>query len=164
MRDRVVQAAAKLVWNRSSKPTPRLLLPSPERSAHRALEAIRVGVNGGRTWVVDADIASFFDSIQPEVLRSALRSGSAFGDGEAADGVVTGRDLDRGDLDPSRDRDRSGRGDQSVDGDVVLPGLIRRWQQDHRRLAEIIRFADDLVILSPTRNGPRRRSRCLPAY
>src|SRR5664279_5463073 len=49
VRDRVVQAAAQL-----------------------ALEAIRVGVNGGRTWVVDADIASFFDSIPREVLRSAL--------------------------------------------------------------------------------------------
>ncbi len=29
-------------------------------------------VNRGRCWVVDADIASFFDEIRPEVLRAAL--------------------------------------------------------------------------------------------
>lgn len=44
----------------------------PGRSAHQALEAIRVEVNRGRCWVVDADIASFFDSIRLEVLRAAL--------------------------------------------------------------------------------------------
>lgn len=44
----------------------------PGRSAHQALEVIRGEVNRGRVWVVDADIASFFDSIRPEVLREAL--------------------------------------------------------------------------------------------
>ena len=74
VRDRVVQAAAKLVCEPIFEAD--FLDCSygfrPKRSAHQALEAIRVGVNGGRTWVVDADIASFFDSIRPEVLRSAL--------------------------------------------------------------------------------------------
>src|SRR2546421_5528884 len=74
VRDRVAQAAAKLVCEPIFEAD--FLDCSygfrPKRSAHQALEAIRVEVNQGRTWVVDADIASFFDSIPPEVLRSAL--------------------------------------------------------------------------------------------
>ncbi|MGH2688284.1 MAG: reverse transcriptase domain-containing protein [Actinomycetota bacterium] len=65
VRDRVVQTAAVIV-----------LSPIFEadfldcsfgfrraRSAHQALERVSHEVNKGRTWVVDADIRSFFDSI-----------------------------------------------------------------------------------------------------
>lgn len=74
IRDRVVQAAAKAVLEPIFEAD--FLDCSfgfrPGRSAHMALEAIRAEVNRGRVWVVDADIASFFDSIRPEVLRQAL--------------------------------------------------------------------------------------------
>src|SRR6266536_3515739 len=74
VRDRVVQAAAKAVLEPIFEAD--FLDCSfgfrPGRSAHQALEAIRVEVNRGRCWVVDADIASFFDSIRPEVLGAAL--------------------------------------------------------------------------------------------
>jgi RNA-directed DNA polymerase len=74
IRDRVVQAAAKLVLEPIYEAD--FLDCSfgfrPGRSAHQALEVIREEVNRGRVWVVDADIASFFDSIRPDVLRSAL--------------------------------------------------------------------------------------------
>src|SRR6266540_2961654 len=74
VRDRVVQAAAKAVlepiWEADFLDCSFGFRPG--RSAHQALEAIRVEVNRGRCWVVDADIASFFDSIRPEVLGAAL--------------------------------------------------------------------------------------------
>ena len=74
VRDRIVQAAAKLVCEPVFEAD--FLDCSygfrPRRSAHQALDAIRAEVNRGRTWVVDADIASFFDAIRPQVLRSAL--------------------------------------------------------------------------------------------
>src|SRR5262249_54913312 len=74
VRDRIVQAAAKLVLEPIYEAD--FLDCSygfrPKRSAHQALEAIRAGANRGRVWVVDADIASFFDSIRPQVLASAL--------------------------------------------------------------------------------------------
>src|SRR5664280_2188388 len=119
VRDRVVQAAAKLVCEPIFEAD--FLDCSygfrPKRSAQQALEAIRVGVNGGRTWVVDADIASFFDSIPREVLRSALGGADQRpADDEAADGVAAGRGMDRGNPAPSPDRDRPRRGDQSLDG------------------------------------------------
>jgi RNA-directed DNA polymerase len=74
LRDRVVQAAAKVVLEPIFEAD--FLDCSfgfrPRRSAHQALEAIRVEVNRGRCWVVDADIAGFFDEIRPEVLGAAL--------------------------------------------------------------------------------------------
>ena len=74
VRDRVVQAAAKLVCEPLFEAD--FLDCSygfrPKRSAPQALDVIRMEINRGRTWVVDADIASFFDSIPPQVLRSAL--------------------------------------------------------------------------------------------
>jgi group II intron reverse transcriptase/maturase len=63
VRDRVVQAAAKLVLEPVFEADFR---PSsygfrPKRSAHRAVEAVRQAVNRGQNWVVDADIAACFD-------------------------------------------------------------------------------------------------------
>jgi RNA-directed DNA polymerase len=74
VRDRVVQAATKAVLEPIFEAD--FLDCSfgfrPGRSTHMALEFIRGEVNRGRVWVVDADIASFFDSIRPEVLRQSL--------------------------------------------------------------------------------------------
>ena len=85
VRDRVVQAAAKAVLEPIFEAD--FLDCSfgfrPGRSAHQALEAIRVEVNRGRCWVVDADIASFFDSIRPgrkpneQSRKSASQIGSS---------------------------------------------------------------------------------------
>ena len=68
--DRVVQAAAKVVLEpifeadfRDSSYGFR-----PKRSAHQAIEQLRVGVNQGGNWVVDADIEAFFDRIDHGVL------------------------------------------------------------------------------------------------
>jgi len=124
----------------------------PKRSAHQALEAIRVEANRGRTWVVDADIASFFDSIRSEVLRSALEeriSDRRFVKllmGWLRAGVWTGRTL----LYPETGTAQGGVISPLM-ANVVLHRLDRVWQQHHRRLGEIIRYADDLVILCPTK-------------
>lgn len=40
----------------------------PRRSAHQALETIRVTVNSGARWVVDADVRSFFDEIDHDLV------------------------------------------------------------------------------------------------
>ena len=154
VRDRVVQAAAKLVCEPIFEAD--FLDCSygfrPKRSAHEALEAIRVGANGGRTWVVDADIASFFDSIPRDVLRCALQErisdrrmmGLLMGWLRA--GVWTGDTLIHPDTGTAQ-----GGVISPLMANVVLHRLDRQWQQQHTRLGQIVRFADDLVILSPTR-------------
>jgi RNA-directed DNA polymerase len=70
VRDRVVQTACKLVLEPLFEAS---FLPCsygfrPKRSAHQALEAIRVEVNAGANWVVDGDVADFFGSLDHDQL------------------------------------------------------------------------------------------------
>ena len=74
VRDRVVQAAAKVVLEpifeadfRDSSYGFR-----PKRSAHQAVEQVRQGVNRGAGWVVDADIEAFFDRIDHAMLLTLV--------------------------------------------------------------------------------------------
>ena len=68
--DRVVMTAAKIVLEPIFEAD---FLPSsfgfrPKRSAHQALEAVRVAANRGAQWVLDADIKSCFAEIDHEAL------------------------------------------------------------------------------------------------
>jgi RNA-directed DNA polymerase len=70
VRDRVVMAAAKIVLEPIFEAD---FLPSsfgfrPGRSAHDALEAVRVEANRGRNWVLDADLSDCFGSIDHDAL------------------------------------------------------------------------------------------------
>jgi RNA-directed DNA polymerase len=154
IRDRVVQAATKLVLEPIFEAD--FLDCSfgfrPGRSAHQALDAIREEVNRGRVWVVDADIASFFDSIRPDVLRAALEErisdrrvlGLLMGWLRA--GVWTGKTL----IHPETGTPQGGVISPLM-ANAVLHRLDRTWHDQHRRLGVLIRYADDLVILSPTK-------------
>src|SRR5918996_933684 len=64
VRDRVVMAAAKLVLEPVFEAdfAPCSFGFRPKRSAHDAIEAIRVEANRGRDWVLDADIKACFDA------------------------------------------------------------------------------------------------------
>ncbi|MEO5841197.1 MAG: reverse transcriptase domain-containing protein [Acidimicrobiales bacterium] len=44
----------------------------PKRSAHGALEAVRQAANGGRGWVLDADIKACFDNIDHDALMAQV--------------------------------------------------------------------------------------------
>jgi RNA-directed DNA polymerase len=154
IRDRVVQASAKLVLEPIFEAD--FLDCSfgfrPGRSTHQALDVIRTEVNRGRVWVVDADIASFFDSIRPEVLRAALEERISDGRvlgllmGWLRAGVWTGTSL----IHPESGTPQGGVISPLM-ANVVLHRLDRTWQEQHRHLGFLVRFADDLVILSPTK-------------
>ncbi len=70
IRDRVVMAAAKIVLEPIFEAdfSPSSFGFRPKRSAHQALEAVRVAVNRGAVWVLDADIKSCFDEIGHDAL------------------------------------------------------------------------------------------------
>ena len=75
VRDRVVQQALKIVIEPIVEAD---FLPCsfgfrPKRSAHDALQAMRDAVRAGRTWVVDADIESFFDRLDHDLVLECLR-------------------------------------------------------------------------------------------
>lgn len=154
IRDRVVQAALKAVLEPIYEAD--FLDCSfgfrPGRSAHQALEVIRREVNRGRMWVVDADIASFFDSIRPDVLRAALeerisdRRVLALIMGWLRAGVWTGETL----LHPDSGTPQGGVVSPLL-ANVVLHRLDRIWATRYLRLGELVRYADDLVVLCPTK-------------
>jgi RNA-directed DNA polymerase len=154
VRDRVVQAAARAVLEPIFEAD--FLDCSygfrPRRSSQQALETIRMEVNKGRGWVVETDIASFFDTIRWDVLDAALRE--RISDrrvlklirGWLTAGVLVDGSL----LHPEAGTPQGGVASPLL-ANVVLHRLDREWQQHHRRLGVLVRFADDLVVVCATR-------------
>jgi len=146
VRDRVAQAAAKLVLEPIFEAD--FLDCSfgfrPRRSAHQALEAIRAEVNRGRVHVVDADIAAFFDSIPREVIRDAMRTRISdrrvlgLIDGWLRAGIITAEGQL---LDPDTGTPQGGVLSPLL-ANAVLHRLDQAWQPMSIRLGVLVRYAD----------------------
>src|SRR6266542_4132425 len=163
VRDRVVQAAAKVVLEPIFEADFRDCSYGfrPRRSAHQAMGVIRSAVNTGANWVVDADITAFFDQVDPELLMKLMakrvndrRMLKLIRQGLAA-GVVVG-----GEFSPTEQGVPQGSVISPLFANVVLHELDRLWEDRCRGLGQLVRYADDLVILCKTegqaREGLRR--------
>ncbi|PCC72046.1 Group II intron, maturase-specific domain [Nannocystis exedens] len=150
VRDRVVQAATKIVLEPIFEAD--FLACShgfrPKRCAQQAMEVVREAGNQSHVFVVDADIRSFFDNIDQEILIELVKE-------RVSDRRVLKRIrkwLEAGVMENWRIRETLAGTPQ---GGVISPLLAniylhafdRAWEAEGSHLGLLVRYADDLVIM-----------------
>lgn len=150
IRDRVVQAACRLVIDPLFEAD---FLPCSYgfrvgRSAQQAHRLITQTINRGHNWVIDGDIARYFDTIDHGRLRALVRQ-------RVSDrrvlrlvrawlkaGVLTA-----GGHEPTEQGTPQGGVISPLLSNIYLHVLDQHWQQHSAHLGTLVRYADDFVIL-----------------
>jgi len=141
----------------------------PKRSAHQALDSLwnrLMEVHGG--WVLEADISSFFDTLDHKILRSFL-------DQRVRDGVIRkmiDKWLKAGVLEDGQLRRTEGGTPQGgvispLLANIYLHEVLDRWFVEQvlprmRGPAHLIRYADDFVIVFADESDALRVMEVLP--
>jgi group II intron reverse transcriptase/maturase len=167
VKDRVVQMAVYLVLMPIFEADfhPHSYGFRPGRSAHQALETIRATLQTGRTEVVDADLAKYFDTIpHRELMRQVAR--------RVSDGMIL-KLIKAWLRAPILEEEEGGGRSMKANpcgtpqGGVISPLLAKIYLHPLDRAVNdqcgqkyrMVRYADDLVILCPTGQGEEVKER-----
>lgn len=126
----------------------------PGRGAKDALRRVDQLLKAGKVWVVDADLKGYFDSIPQDQLLGAVAEHVS--DGALLD--LLGRMLRQGVMESGQDWQPTDTG--TPQGAVVRPLLANIYLNplDHLMAGmgkEMVRYADDLVVLCETEQEAR---------
>ncbi|MFO7900427.1 MAG: group II intron reverse transcriptase/maturase, partial [Planctomycetota bacterium] len=153
VRDRTVQAALRHVlepiFERDFAETSYGFRPG--RGAKDALRRVDAHLKGGRTWVVDADIRSYFDTIPHGPLMQLIR-------GQVADGRVLAL-IEQFLTQPVLETAAAWTPEAGSPQGAVLSPLLSNIHLDHAMVGagfEMVRYADDFVVLCESRSEAER--------
>lgn len=160
VRDRVVQAAAKLVlepiFEADFAGTPSFGF-RPGLGQHDALAVVDQNSRAGYRWVVDADVERFFDTLDHQQLMTALRR--RISDGEMLRLIyrwLKAGHLDEGSWHDTDEGSPQGSVISPLLGNVYLHAFDRAQQGEKSFVGRLVRFADDFVIQCGTRQHAER--------
>lgn len=127
----------------------------PGRGCRDAVQHVEKLLNEGRTWCVDLDFKSYFDTIAHDRLLAKMRR-------RVADGSVLAlleQSLKAGVMEELNGWQPTETG--TPQGSVISPMLANLYLNDLDHLMaqhgwEIIRYADDLVVLCPSKEEAER--------
>jgi len=157
VRDRIVQQAAKNVIEQIFEM--KFLDCSygfrPNRSTHQAIEQIREKIMQGYTWVCDADISKFFDTVDHEIMIN--RVGEEISDGKVLSLIESW--LKAGVMEEGIKKETM---EGTPQGGVISPLLsniyLHELDKQISTMKEVIlvRYADDFIILCRTKEAAER--------
>lgn len=152
VRDRIVQAAAKIVLEPIFEAD---FLPCsfgfrPRRSAHDALQVLVDESWRGRRWVVETDIANCFEAIPHEKLMQAVQERvSDAGVLKLLRAMLSAGVLSDGSVRRAVTGTPQGGVVSPLLANVYLHRLDRQWQTG--QLGVLVRYADDVIVMCSTR-------------
>ena len=162
VRDRVVQMAAKLVIEPIFEADFQKFSYGfrPKKSATQALEAIRVAGNRGMNFVVDADIQGYFDNIQRDTLLELVKE--RISDRRVL--KLIRQWLECGVMEDGTVRETLAGTPQGgvispLLANIYLNKLDRIWAARCSQLGELVRYADDFVVLCGTESRAKEALR-----